>query len=257
MFTPWTLATAALLAAWLSPRPADAAPVVVHPGETAVIRDDDSGPATPAGAVLAETVLPFTIELEPEGGAGSFLDFDGTATGTQTSTVVRDGKTGTLSFVYDVDLAGEGDADASEASILTVDGFDGFSTAVTGLLDFESVVLASRTEDGSGVRLTSDDPGLGGAPRLVVRTDAVHFDDSGTARFFAGDELAVLTPDGLAIEFAGGTAVVAGTFAPVDLDTPPPAAIPLPPAAWSGLAALGAMGLARAASRLRRRRTSN
>jgi len=246
MFKPRAIAAAATT---LSLTAAGAFAGMVHPGETVVINED--GLTMPEGAVLAQSVLPFSIAYEAD--AGSFLDFDGNATGVLTNTVLRDEQTGTLVFVYDVDLAGEGDTDASEASILTATGFAGFSTDVTGTLDFETVVLGSRTDDGADVKLSSDDPGLGGAPRLVVRTDATAFDDTGSAKFFAGDELAVRTPDGVSIEFAAGSAVLFGTFEPA-ADEAPPTAIPLPPAVWSGLAGLGAMGAARGFTRFRRRR---
>ena len=230
---------------------------VVHPGETVVVNDLDL--TMPEGDVLALSVLPFSIVYEA-GVGGSFVEFGGTAGGTLTNTVVRDSATGTLTFVYDVDFAGEGGADASEASVLTVSGFGAFATDVTGTLDFESVILASRPDDdASAVQLSSDDAGLGGAPKLVVRTDATEFAATGIARFFAGDELAVLTPDGSSLEFAAGTAEVSGTFQPAAADegggaggTP----IPLPPAALTGLAGLGAMCAARGMSWVRRGRSS-
>jgi hypothetical protein len=128
-----------------------------------------------------------------------------------------------------------------------VEGFAAATgTIVEGAMDFESVLLASRNEDGSAVRLSSDDPGLGGAPRLIVETDAIAFDAGGTTRFFAGDELAVRTPDGLEQELVAGTAVIGGTFRPViEGPAPAPNPIPLPPAAWSGMIVIGAAGLQR------------
>jgi hypothetical protein len=228
---------------------------IVSPGETVVVGADGRPRPTPTGAILARSVLPFSIAYRADDGdGGSFLDFGGTATGTLTNTVLRESSTGTLTFVYDIDYGDDSAVDASEASVLTVSGFDGFSTDVTGLLDFEPVILASRSADGADVRLGSDDPGLGGAPTLVVRTDATAFARTGTARFFAGDELAVLGPDGPALEFAGGTAVVLGAFEPADSDPPPPTAIPLPPAAWSGLAGIGAVWASRGLARRRQRR---
>ena len=226
---------------------------IVDPGKTIVVGADEELPPDPAGDVLARSVLPFSILYQADSG-GTFLDFDGEAGGTLTNTVLRDASTGTLTFVYDIDLDDE-HVDASEASVLTVRGFEGLSTDVSGLLDFEQEVLATRSADGSEVRLGSDDPGLGGAPVLVVRTDATAFARTGSVRFFAGDELPVLGPDGPALEFAGGTSVILGTFEPAaDGDPPPPAAIPLPPAAWSGLAGIAAICASRGIARLRSRR---
>ena len=223
---------------------------VVEPGETVVVNGTDS--VSLEGPVLAKSTLPFSIIYQP-GGPGEFVDFGGKVEGTLTNMVVRDADRGTLVFVYDVDLdGGPGDADASEASTLTVGGFGKFRTNVDGALDFESVILASRGPDGSELKLTSDDPGLGGAPRLVVRTDATDFDDAGTTSFFAADELAVRTPDGLETELAAGTAVIGGTFRPIDVGpAPAPNPIPLPPAVWSGALALGAAGASRVMRRNR------
>jgi hypothetical protein len=211
----WIASTAVVLL-WLLAVAVTPAPifggVVVDPGQTVVVEAVDF--EEPEGEVLARKVLPFEIEygMRPD---GEFVDFNGSVAGTLTSTVVRDGELGTLSFLYDVDLDTDGDADASDASILAVAGFATFDAEVAGALDFESTVLASRTSDGATVRLSSDDAGLGGAPRLLVRTDATEFEATGSARFFAGDELAVRTDDGLLVEFASGTAVVGGTFEPV------------------------------------------
>ena len=222
---------------------------VVRPGETVVVSAADS--VSIDGTVLAQTTVPFTISYQP-GSTGQFIDFPGTVEGSLTSLVVRDTDRGTLLFVYDIDLDDTSLADASEASALTVEGFAASTgTIVEGAMDFESVLLASRNEDGSAVRLSSDDPGLGGAPRLIIDTDATAFDAGGTTRFFAGDELAVRTPDGPEQELVAGTAVIGGTFRPVvEGPAPAPNPIPLPPAAWSGIALLGAGALTRLRKRV-------
>jgi hypothetical protein len=229
---------------------------VVEPGKTVVLNEREL-PA-PEGQVLAKSVLPFSLDYQPGGNMGDFVDFSGTAEGTLTSTVVREqGRGGLLTFLYDIDLNDDANVgiDASADAALTVDSFRSFTTDVAGALDRERSILASRTGDGAGVKISSDDPnvGMAGAPRLIVRTDATDFDRDGTARFFATDELAVRTPDGLKVDLASGTVIVGGTFQPVDDVMPPvqspdpepptpPAAIPLPPGIGMGLVGLVLVG---------------
>src|SRR5688500_18821939 len=152
MFKPRLIGAAASTALVLVGAPASHAGVV-RPGETVVVTDAEL--TMPEGAVLARSVLSFSIDYEASG-SGSFVEFGGTTGGPLTSTVVRDGLTGTLVFVYDVDYSGDAGANASEASVLTVNGFAPFATDVTGALDYERVILASRTDDASGVMLSSD-----------------------------------------------------------------------------------------------------
>lgn len=253
----WTR-TSLALAAWVlgivsAMTATIAAPV--KPGQTVVV--DASDFETPEGTILASTTIPFSIGYTTHLGGGAFVDFPGTTDGTLTSAVMRDDRRGTLAFLYGADLDGDY---ARAGSILTVDGFNLFSTEVDAAFDFENKTIASRSVDGSSIKVGSDDPGKGGPPQLVVRTDATEFASTGTARFFAGDFLAVRTDDGLAVEFVGGTAIVAGMFQPVaDNDVEPapaPNPIPLPPAVWTALGSMLVVGASRAWKRAQRLRTT-
>jgi hypothetical protein len=214
--------------------------VAVSPGETVALTGDDS--ITPAGAVVAQTTELFTIDYhDSTGGIGEFVNFSGKVEGALTSTVVRETGTNKLAFIYDIDLDDHEGAAARAASAFTVNDFNTFISNVDGLLDHETAIVASRSSDGGSIQLASDDPGLGGAPRLVVRTDATDFASTGSAKFFAGDEFAVATPDGTQTQLAAGSVIIPGIFRPVEESSVTP--IPLPPAGWIALGTLPLLAL--------------
>jgi hypothetical protein len=220
--------------------PAAAAAGLVAPGQTAAVRSSDL--TAPDGALVATTSAGFAVDYVA---AGVGPAFPAALAGTLHSSVYRGGD-GRLTFVYDVDLVpATGVGGAAEGSDLRVGSFAGVATDVTGALDFEDLVLGSRSADGASVGLRSDTPGLGGPPTLVVRTDATRYDAGGRASYYAADELA--TPDGPAATFFG-TAAIAGVYRPAAggggvSPGPTPHPVPLPPAAYSGLGVLLAMGL--------------
>jgi len=123
-----------------------------------------------------------------------------------------------------------------------VRSFSAFRTNASGALDFEELIAARRTADGSRISLFSDSPGLGGAPMLLVRTNATSFDAAGSATFSASDEMSLL--DGSS-RLVTGSATIDGVLEPMTAMGPvtPPVSIPLPPAFFSGLGVLLAMGL--------------
>jgi hypothetical protein len=238
-----------ILGALLAPAAASAG--LVSPGQTVGLESVDL-PA-PGGALVATGSVPFAIDYGPSTPATGSPAYPGTLAGTLHNAVYR-GTDGRLTFVYDVDLTSTADGGtAAEGSELRVGSFKGFSTDVGGALDFENLFAASRSADGATLRLASDTPGLGGPPTLVVRTDATAYDRRGSATYSAADELS--TPDGSSNLYAG-QATVTGLFRPTGDGTLPPAtppnAIPLPPAAYSGLGLLLAMGMIVAARRVAR-----
>ena len=235
----------AALSLFLAPAAASAG--LVEPGQTISLSSSDIVPI--GGSKLDQKSTAFAINY---GAADLANDFDGTLRGVLHSSVYRTGDA--LTFVYDVDLLGTGGVGgAAERSDFWVSAFTGISTNVNGSLDYEELIKASRSADGSQVRLQSDTPGLGGPPVLIVRTDAVAYDANGRATFLAGDELS--GPDGSA-RLVTGTATLTGLLGPaVDgIEPPPPGpkppAIPLPPAAFSGFGVMLAMAMIRATRRV-------
>lgn len=201
---------------------------VVAPGETLSLNSSDF--ALPAGSFLAEKTSAFSIDYGGD-----------TLNGTLYSAVYNVG--GKLAFLYDVELDPANNGSAAERSQLTVAAFSSFATDVTGMLDHEEVIAATRSADGGTVSLMSDTPGLGGAPALLVQTDADSYNTQGSAVFYAGDELLTLN----AAVGGSGSASFDGVLQPTlsggNGQVPPPTAIPLPPAAFSALGVMIVMGL--------------
>jgi hypothetical protein len=218
---------------------------LVEPGQTVTLTSSELTP--PGGSKLDEKSTAFAIAYgDEDSGDGPTLR------GVLRSSVYQTGDH--LTFVYDVDLlAAAGISGAAERSDLSASAFTGFATDVAGALDFEELVKASRSADGSRVGVQSDTPGLGGSPVLIVRTDATAYDANGQATFLAADE--VPAADG-ETRLATGSAMLTGLFRPVaDVVEPPPGppaqppAIPLPPAAYTGFGVLVAMALIAASRR--------
>lgn len=212
--------------------PAVASAGLVSPGESITLSSGDF--AGPAGTLLAEKTMPFALDY----GADPDVGFDGMLNGTLRSAVYNIG--GKLAFFYDVDLdLANFTNGATEQSEIRAQSFAGFQTSVSGKIDFEEVIHATRSVDGSLIALLSDSPGLGGPPALLLETDAAAYDENGVISFFAADEIA--TVDG--IRRGVGSIVIRGTYQPILESAPPPTAIPLPPAAYSGFGVLLTMGM--------------
>ena len=213
---------------------------LVSPGQTVTVDAFDLIP--PAESLLATKSTAFSIDYAATGGS---LAYPGAVAGTLHSSVYRGGD-GKLTFVYDVDLTSTGKfSGAAEGSDLHVGSFAGFATDLSGALDFEDLASASRSADGKQVRLRSDTPGLGGAPTLIVRTDATKYAADGLAGYYSADELTTAT--GSSNTFFGSTAMN-GVYRPVSAAVGPPDGgpvnvVPPPPAADSGLGVLLAMGM--------------
>jgi len=238
---------------------------LVRPGQTVNLLADNV--PMPTGTLLERKSTDFTIDYGP-----LTVPFNDSAKlqGTLFSAVYR-GRSGRLTFVYDIDLDNNSNTlsgGAAEASELRIGSFKSFKTTVFGTMDFEQVIRGSRSRDGSQVWLTSTAPGLGGPPRMVIRTDATAYDANGHASFLAADEIPTLSGS----RMASGMANFGGMFRPITITAPPPppptaggtgsstggdtgtggtgvgsnptpSPVPLPPAAYSGLGVLVAMGL--------------
>jgi hypothetical protein len=213
--------------------PVDVFAGLLRPGQTVGLHSSDLD--VPTGTLIAQQTQPLLIDY---GVKSPTIGFDGWLRGSFHQAVYADA-TGRLTFLYDIDLGSPGIAGASEQSDLAVWSFKGVSTSVMGSLDYESIIDASRSGTGSRIRLKGNTPGLGGAPLLVVETDATDFDAEGTATYAAADEVpSLLGPSTL----ASGSVTLRGVYRPVAIESgnggtvpPPPAAIPLPPAFYSGV----------------------
>lgn len=202
-----------------------AAPVaagLVQPGQSVPLTSDQV-PA-PKGTLLDQKLTPFVIDY---GAPSEPFNFSGKLTGRLYSAVYRDA--GRLTFVYDIDLDHQlGFSGASEASELRVGSFKSFNTALFGSMDFETLVRGSRSPNGSQLWLNGSSPGLGGSPRMIIKTDATAYDANGHASFSAADEVPTLA----GARLAAGSASFGGMFRPIHVNGAPP---PIPPAAGAGL----------------------
>jgi len=201
------------------------APVAIAPAAGAIevapgdgLRVEESR-VLPTGTKVAEKTIPFTLEFAEPGDEGGFSDLD--ADGTLTTSVYRNPDTGRLSFVYDVfvEETRYSSADPNlfreptqEGSRLGVSDFAGFRTDVAG--DFGDRGTFALTRSAEGSTLTGHEgEGLGNAPLLIVHTDAVAFDDTGTARYDAVSEFLVGPEND---QRARGAAVILnGTYNPI------------------------------------------
>ena len=192
----------------------------------------------PAGDVVAERTVPFEFTATDESPEDPANPVDHIARGTITSRVLRDGATGHLTFVYQ-------GAQTSTNSVLDLDAVAvvGFAGLATDVLTDQPDPRVNRSTDGDAITLAFDGPedveGL-----FVVRTDATAFKD---------------LAEGLAVEIVfqpDGTRVSRffDTFRPAADDGPGPTPVPLPPAAWSAVAAGVSLAAVRALRGARSRR---
>ena len=242
----WTAAGAVGLAL-LAPAAAPAGLTrSLPPGGSAVL--DGTTYQAPAGNVVAQSAVPFSVHYQPD---GTFANFSGTATGQLRDTVLRDPATGRLTFVYHVSLNDEGVTSAAEGSVLTVGGFGTYKTDVAGTLQFQQAAPVTRSADGSALRFSSGAPGLGGPPELAVATDATRFDAAGTLDYRLADEFRVNGPSGQELDTVWGGVTIKGVFRPAALSLPGgsgdpgagPTAVPLPPAFFTGMGVLAACAI--------------
>ena len=223
--------------------PAFVAAAPVAPGQSVQVDNMGLPVPLPAGPKLAEQTVPFTLNYNLPAGVTT-ADPTPSTTGSLTQSVFRNTSTGGLTFVYDMTVQDE-DLYVDEISRLTVGSFGTFSTDVTGSSSRHTSVLnASRSADGATITSLASE-GLGGAPLLIVDTNATAFDRSGTGTYFADAEF-VVPVAGLPGEFQqtdlNATANLTGLFQPAADTGPGPTPVPLPPAAWAALLTAGVFG---------------
>ena len=240
---------AAAAAAALAAAPAGAPAALVAPGGSFTTDDQDF--VAPSGEVVASDARTITLDFDipsPYEPAGDEYTFDVSFT----SEVLRDPATQQLTFVYRFEKEADARSFYREGGSFSVGGFAGFETDVTA----NGVWFGTRGADGATLEADSVGNGQGLLPYFVIATDATAFDSNGTLSGSASDEFSVFdsveqqTP---AIGL-GTTWSLTGTFQPIVDDggggggTP----IPLPPAVWTGLAALAGSGALAKARRVLR-----
>lgn len=147
------------------------------------------------------------------------------SSGTFTSSVFRDLETGGLAFLYDLTSTSTGIVDLER---VVISDFDTFTTDVYSSRNRFGV---ERSADGAVLSYGFDESGAAG--RVLVRTDAGEFDESGSFLLEIDFE-----PTGI------GRSATFAAHRPVEGDGGPgPNPIPLPPAAWAALATAAAFGV--------------
>jgi hypothetical protein len=232
--------------------PAFAAAAPVAPGASVEIDTFENPPVLPTGPKLGEQTIPFTLNYALPAGATT-ADPTPSTTGSLTQSVFRNTSSGGLTFVYDIDVQNEIEY-VDEVSRLTVGSFGNFSTDVTGSSsEHTSVLRASRSADGATITSIASE-GLGGAPLLIIDTDATAFDRTGTGTYFADAEFVINGPgfpDGRQVDL-NATADFTGLFQPAADTGPGPTPVPLPPAVWAALLTTAVLGAGAKARRVLR-----
>lgn len=211
---------------------------VVAPGQRLFIELDNITPWPPPGTQIASKSIPFAIPFVPDVGL--------TLHGELTSAVFRRDDGG-LTFGYNAHVNPQEMPGGFEAASLTVGNYGGFVTDASHT-DDDNYGQVRRSADGRTLEFQAGDPGGIDPPIVWVGTDARSFDSKGTALWTFGDEFVFPDPQtGLAkTVVADGTMNFEGLFGPAA----PGTAIPLPPAAWTGAAAMAALIVAGRARRL-------
>jgi len=214
--------------------------VPLAPGQSSVLAGSAYQPLT--GNIVAQESTPFTANYQPN---GTFVDFSGVATGRFDDEVLRDPKTGELTFVYQIELNNEGYTSASQGSELTVNGYGPYQTNVAGQLQFEATAPVRRSANGSSLQFYANAPGLGGPPELAVKTNATRFDANGAVTFSLADVFQVNGPHGQELDNVWGTVSFKNAFRPVGpaASGGTAVAVPLPPAFYTGLGVMMACGV--------------
>jgi len=209
----------------------------VAPGQRVFIELDNITPWPPPGTQIASKSIPFAIPFVPDVGV--------TLHGELTSAVFRRDDGG-LTFGYNAHVTPQDMPGGFEAAFLTVGNYGGFVTDASHT-DDDNYGQVRRSADGRTLEFEAGSPGGIDPPIVWVGTDARSFDAKGTALWTFGDEFVFPDPStGLAqTVVADGSKSFDGLFEPTAQGTP----IPLPPAAWTGAAAMAALGAAGAARR--------
>lgn len=123
------------------------------------------------GEVLASQTTPFEIRRFSED-AGR----DVWVTGALTHEVIREAKTGNLSFHYRAGVLGAS-PDTRDFEGITAGGFAGYRTDIWANVDYSELPTLYRTPDGGSILYTA---GEGFSHWLIVRTNASDFAPGGT-----------------------------------------------------------------------------
>lgn len=214
---------------------ASAATYSVAPGGTVSI-DPFIKFVPPSGTVISEMTKKFTMDFSDDNGLVHIP-----ANGTFLTQVLRrdDGK---LTFLYDLDvLTASGSNIGEEGGNTKYSAFGDFTTVVSGKYQDggNPGPVISRSSDGNTLTFAGAGGGepTANSPLLVVETNATNFDSEGHTSLTWFDETGNPdTQNGPGLIGVKGTAELSGVFEPVHESGP--VAVPLPSAAYGGLAML-------------------
>jgi hypothetical protein len=204
---------------------------LVGPGESAQFTDI-KGFTVPPGTLLAESTQDFTLDFKNFDDGTPLLS----ANASLHSQVLRRAD-GQLTFVYDfTEDRGTGGQFGEEGGHAVLRGFDSFTTDVTGILQHTNIGFPNihRSDDGNTITFGDVGEGLGGAPLVVIATNATAFDSNGHATLTSRDEF----PGDTTLVVGEASTDLSGIFQPIQENGGGGAVVPLPPAAYGGLAML-------------------
>ncbi len=220
---------------------ASAATYSVTPGQTVSI-DPFIKFVPPSGTVVSETTKKFTMDFSDDKGLVHIP-----ANGTFLTQVLRrdDGK---LTFLYNIEvLTSDGGDIGEEGGSTQYSAFGDFTTIVSGQFQHggNPGPVISRSSDGNTLSFGGEGHGepTAQSPLLVVETDATEFDSNGHTSLTWFDETGDPDPLDPGFTTIKGTADFSSVFEPVHESGP--VAVPLPPAAYGGLAMLAGIVVTR------------
>jgi hypothetical protein len=238
-----SLAVSAITCGSIAAFQVQAAPV--GPGQTVPYSAVGDSTYTPPGTVIAQQTLSKTFTYDPQFNPDPGAPFNQQhpeLTFSFTNKVYR-ADDGHLTFTFEP--VGS-DTGFGERWSITTGDYSGFTT------DVHSFDASTLSRDNAGnVTLARPDSSGHGIPSVLIETNATNFNQQGTADVTGADEFMLDTgPSSSTLVLSTTAGSLSGLYQPASEGGP--AAIPLPPAVYGGLAMLAGIVV----TRVRRPRTA-